>query len=101
MLSPAVLVLERTLMNEPAFDHEKLDVYRLSPCLTGVVGWFICPLIGAAIGLTFGYVRESNQPIFGLAYSLESICMTTLLGAILGHIVCRRILTVPASRKMR
>ena len=71
------------------------------PCLTCVVGWFICPLIGAAIGLTFGYVRESNQPIFGLAYSLESICMTTLLGAILGHIVCRRIRTVPASRKMR
>ena len=25
-----VLVLERTVMNEPIFDHEKLDVYRLS-----------------------------------------------------------------------
>jgi hypothetical protein len=30
VLSAAVLVLERTLMNEPIFDHEKLDVYRLS-----------------------------------------------------------------------
>jgi four helix bundle protein len=30
VLSVAVLVLERTVMNEPIFDHEKLDVYRLS-----------------------------------------------------------------------
>jgi hypothetical protein len=30
VLSAAVLALERTLMNEPIFDHEKLDVYRLS-----------------------------------------------------------------------
>ena len=30
LLSAAVLVLERTVMNEPIFDHEKLDVYRLS-----------------------------------------------------------------------
>jgi hypothetical protein len=25
-----VLVLEKTVMNEPIFDHDKLDVYRLS-----------------------------------------------------------------------
>ncbi len=30
VLSEAVLVLERTPMSEPVFDHEKLDVYRLS-----------------------------------------------------------------------
>ncbi|MFN9983928.1 MAG: hypothetical protein ACK52S_00105, partial [Pirellula sp.] len=29
VLSVAVLVLERTQMTEPTFDHERLDVYRL------------------------------------------------------------------------
>jgi hypothetical protein len=30
VLSETVLVLERTQMTEPIFDHERLDVYRLS-----------------------------------------------------------------------
>lgn len=30
VLSASVLVLERIVMAEPTFDHERLDVYRLS-----------------------------------------------------------------------
>ena len=60
-------------------------------CRICVIGWYLCPLVGAGLGFVLGYVSESNQAIFGLANSHGVIVTTTLLGALLGHIVCRRL----------
>ena len=62
-----------------------------SLCRICAIGWYLCPLVGAGLGFVFGYVSESNQAIFGLADSHGVLFTTTLLGAFLGHMVCRRL----------
>lgn len=62
-----------------------------SACRICEIGWCLCPLVGAGLGFVLGYVSESNQAIFGLADSHGVIVTTTILGALLGHIVCRRL----------
>ena len=71
--------------SEPAYEGTKCA------CRLCQIGWYLCPLIGAGLGFFLGYASESNQAIFGLVYNRGFIATTTILGALLGHMVCRRL----------
>jgi hypothetical protein len=71
VLSETVLVLEKTQMTAPIFDHERLDVYPLAiDCVAS--SYRIAKSLNATLGIHGGERRNPSRSIFPRAMGLKA-----------------------------